>query len=171
MESASGITSTPGSAGDSPSTEPVGYSAPHRGLRPAERFCILGAVVVAVSLILPWYDVAFSNISRTALDSFGFAHVALLLTVASAVVLIVRASRGYVLPRPLSEGVLLAVAGAWACVLIAYLLLDRPEELEGSTNVGLRLGGFVALGGAVALIVGGLRLRRDPRLRRPRAGV
>jgi hypothetical protein len=171
MESASGITSTPASAGDSPSTEPAGTSGPRRGLRPAERFCILGVVVVAVSLILPWYDVAFSHISRTALDGFGFAHVALLLTLAAAVVLIVRAARGYVLPRPLSEGVLLAVAGAWACVLIAYLILDRPEELEGSTNVGLRLGGFVALGGAAALVIGGLRLRRDPKLRRLRAGV
>lgn len=119
--------------------------------------------MVAASLILPWYDVAFSQVAETGLESFGFAHLALLLTVGSAVGLILLATRGYLLPRPLSEGVLLAIAGSWACVLVAYLMLDRPEQLEGSTNVGLRLGAFVALGGAIALIVGGLRLRRDAR--------
>jgi hypothetical protein len=175
MESASGITWTRASAGDSPSSEPVpapaAETAAPRGLRPAERLCILGALVVAGSLILPWYDVAFTHISRTALDKFGFVHVALLLTVGSAVFLIARTTRGYVLPRPLSEGVILAIAGGWAAVLIAYLLLDRPEQLDGNTDVGLRLGGFVALGGAVALIVGGLRVRRDAQHRRLRSSV
>jgi hypothetical protein len=175
MQLASGITWTRASVADSPSPEPVqapaAETAPPRGLRPAERLCILGALVVAGSLVLPWYDVAFTHISRTALDMFGFVHVAVLLTVGSAVALIVRATRGYVLPRPLSEGVILAVAGGWAAVLVAYLLLDRPEQLDGSTNVGLRLGGFVALGGAVAVIVGGLRVRRDARVRRLKSSV
>jgi hypothetical protein len=175
MQLASGITWTRASVADSPSPEsgpPLPAATPtRRGVRPAERLCILGAVVVAASLVLPWYDVAFTHISRTALDKFGFVHVALLLTVGSAVALIVRLTRGYVLPRPLSEGVILAVAGSWAAVLIAYLLLDRPEQLDGSTDVGLRLGGFVALGGAVALIVGGLRVRRDARVRRLRSSV
>ena len=175
MELASGITWTRASVADSPSPEPAAApaaeTAPPRGLRPAERLCILGALVVAGSLILPWYDVAFTHISRTALDKFGFVHVALLLTVGAAVVLIVRATRGYVLPRPLSEGVILAAAGAWAAVLVAYLMLDRPEQLDGSTEVGLRLGGFVALGGAVALIVGGLRVHRDARIRRAKSSV
>jgi hypothetical protein len=175
MQSASGITWTQASAAGSPSSEraptPAADTAPSRGLRPAERFCILGALMVAGSLVLPWYDVAFTDFSRTALDQFGFAHVALLLTVGSAVALIMRAKQGYVLPRPLSEGVLLAVGGGWAALLVAYLMLDRPEQLEGSTNVGLRLGGFVALGGAIALIVGGLRVRRDARRRRLKSGV
>jgi hypothetical protein len=175
MQSASGITWTQASAVDSPSPEPApaptADAAPPRGLRPAERLCILGALVVAGSLILPWYDVAFTGISRTALDKFGFVHVALLLTVGSAVVLILRAKRGYVLPRPLSEGVLLAVAGGWAAMLVIYLMLDRPEQLEGSTKVGLRLGSFVALGGAVVLIVGGLRVRRDAQRRHLSWGV
>jgi hypothetical protein len=175
MQLASGITWTQASAADSPSSEPgpapaAGAARP-RGLRPAERLCVLGAVVVAGSLVLPWYDVAFTHISRTALDKFGFVHVALLLTVGSAVVLIVRATRGYVLPRPFSEGVILAVAGGWAAMLVAYLLVDRPEQLDGSTDVGLGLGGFVALGGAVVLIVGGLRVRRDAQIRRLRSSV
>jgi hypothetical protein len=171
----SGISWTQASAADSPSPErtptPAVETAPPRGLRPPERFCVLGALVVAGSLLLPWYDVAFTHISRTALDKFGFAHVALLLTVGSAVLLILRSTRGYVLPRPLSEGVLLAVGGVWAALLVTYLLLDRPEQLEGSTKVGLRMGGFVALGGAVALIVGGLRVRRDAQRRRLSSGV
>ena len=152
-------------------TAPGPASAPPRGLLPSERFCVLGAVVVVASLILPWYDVAFSKVAETGIESFGFAHLALLLTVGSAVGLIVLSTRGYLLPRPLSEGVLLAVAGGWACMLAAYLMLDRPEQLEGSTNVGLRLGGFVALGGAIALVVGGLRLRRDAQKPGAKPGV
>jgi membrane associated rhomboid family serine protease len=67
--------------------------------------------------------------------------------------------------------VILAVAGGWAAMLVAYLLVDRPEQLDGSTDVGLGLGGFVALGGAVVLIVGGLRVRRDAQIRRLRSSV
>jgi hypothetical protein len=139
---------------------------PRRPLLPAERLCILGAVVVAASLVLPWYDVAFSRVSETGLASFGFAHAALLLTVGAAVALILVLTRGYVLPRPFAEGVLLAIAGAWASVLVVYLMLDRPEQLAGSTEVGLRLGAFVALAGTLALVLGGLRLRRESLPRR-----
>ena len=55
----------------------------------------------------------------------------------------------------------LAAAGAWSAVLVGYLMLDKPDDILGRTNIHLRFGIFVALGGALALLVGGLRLRRD----------
>jgi protein-S-isoprenylcysteine O-methyltransferase Ste14 len=131
-------------------------------LRPAERMCVIGAVAVAASLLLPWYGIRFSGgLSVTGLDSFGFAHAALLLTVGSAVALIAHRLMGHTLPRPLERGTLVAVAGAWASLLVAYLMVDRPEELAGSTSIGLRLGAFVAMGGALIVLGAGIRLRRE----------
>jgi hypothetical protein len=132
---------------------------------------VLGALVVVGSLVLPWYDIAFSRVSQTGLGAFGFAHAALLTSVGAAIGLIMIIARGYSLPRPFSEGVLLVVAGAWASVLAVYLMLDRPDELAGRIDVGLRPGVFVALAGALAVIVGGLRVRREERTRRPDDGV
>ena len=136
-------------------------------MRPAERLCALGAFVVVASLLLPWYGIRFSGgLSVTGLDRFGFAHAALLLTVGSAVALIARRIAGRALPRPLGEGALIALAGAWGSLLVLYLLLDKPEKLAGSTSIGLRLGGFVALGGTLAILAGGLRLHRERSRRR-----
>lgn len=130
-------------------------------LRPAERLCGIGALVVVASLLLPWYGIRFSGLSVTGLDSFGFAHAALLLTVAAAIAVIARRLAGHSLPRPLREGSLIAIAGVWASALVGYLMVDRPDQLAGSTSIGLRLGIFVALAGTIVIVVAGIRLRGD----------
>ena len=135
-----------------------------RSLPPPARLAASGALVVAGSMLFPWYGIQFGpGPSQTGLDSFGVGQIALLLTVGAALYLIVRCGTGYELPRPLSEGGLLAAAGAWASALVAYLMIDRPESIAGHTDIHLRYGIFVALGGALALFVGGLRLRRKER--------
>jgi protein-S-isoprenylcysteine O-methyltransferase Ste14 len=143
-----------------------------RSLPPPARLAAVGALVVAGSMLLPWYGVQFGpGLSEAGLDSFGLAKVALLLTVGAAIFLIVRCAGGYELPRPLREGSLLAAAGAWSAVLVAYLMIDKPDVLGTDTSIHLRYGIFVALGGALAMLVGGVRMRRDEilaeRRRRP----
>jgi hypothetical protein len=133
-----------------------------RSQPPAARLAATGAVAVAGSILFPWYGVEFSSgLSLTGLDSFGLGQLALLLTVAAALYLIARCATGYELPRPLRQGSLLAAAGAWSAVLVGYLMLDRPDEIA---ELHLRYGIFVALGGSLAILVGGLRLRRDERI-------
>ena len=133
-----------------------------RSLPAPARLAAVGALVVAGSMLLPWYGIQFGpGLSQAGLDSFGLANLALLLTVGAAIFLIVRCAGGYELPRPLHEGSLLAVAGAWSAVLVGYLMLDKPDDISGFTNIHLRYGIFVALGGSLALLLGGLRLRRD----------
>jgi hypothetical protein len=136
---------------------------PIRSLSAHERLAALGAVIVVASLFLPWYGVTLAGgLVKTAVGTFGLIEAALLLTVGSAVLLIVACSRGYSLPRPLNEGALLVAAGAWSALLIAYRMLDRPDfELAGAGRVGLRYGIFIALIGAGLLAAGGLRERRE----------
>jgi hypothetical protein len=136
---------------------------PIRSLSAHERLAALGAVIVVASLFLPWYGVTLAGgLVKTAVGTFGLIEGALLLTVGSAVLLIVACSRGYSLPRPLNEGALLVASGGWSAILIAYRILDRPDfELAGAGRVGLRYGIFIALIGAGLLAAGGLRERRE----------
>jgi hypothetical protein len=153
---------------DSPSSEEPGG----RPLSPAERIVAAGAIAVGASLLLPWYGIPFSRgLSVTGLDSFGFAHAALLLTVGAAVVLIAREAAGHRLARPLRAGELVVVAGCWAALLTVDLMIDRPDELGNTTSVNLRFGAYVALAGCLAIAAGGLRMRAERRsaeARRPR---
>jgi hypothetical protein len=120
---------------------------------------MIGALVAIASPLLPWYGVPVSGgLSKTGFDQFGLAALAMMITAGAALVLIARGARGYVPPRPLGAGGLLIAAGVWIGVLVCYLIADRPEELAGSSNVNLRVGLFVALGGAVALVAGGMRV-------------
>ena len=138
-----------------------GIAATLRSLRGAERLAAIGAAAVPVSLLLPWYGYRFlGGLSQTGLDAFGFGQAAVLVTVAATLFLIVRCARGYRPPRPLSEGVLLIAAGAWMAVLLGYLMLDRPDQFE-PLEARLRYGIFVGLGGSLAVVVGGMRLRRE----------
>jgi hypothetical protein len=133
-----------------------------RPLSSAERIACAGAVAVAAGMLFPWYGIPFSQgLSVTGLDSFGFAHAALLITAGAAVVVVAREAAGRTLARPLRSAELVVVAGTWAAVLSGYLIADRPDELAGSTQVGLRFGVFVTLGGCVAIVVGGLRMRTE----------
>ena len=136
-----------------------------RSLAAHERLAVAGAAIVVASLFLPWYGVTLAGgLVKTALGTFGLIEAALILTVGSAAFLILSSTRGYTLPRPLDEGTLLAVAGAWSALLITYRIFDRPDfELAGAGRVGLRYGIFVALIGAALLVIGGLRKRREER--------
>ena len=133
-----------------------------RPLSPAERIVGAGAIAVCASLLFPWYGLAFSRgLSVTGLDRFGFAHAALLITVGAAVFLVAREGSGRTLPRPLRAAELVAVAGTWAALLCFFLIADRPDELGGRAEVQLRYGICVALGGCLAIVVGGLRMRTE----------
>jgi hypothetical protein len=115
------------------------------------------------STLLPWYGVPVGGgLSKTVFDDFGLAHLAMLITAAAVLVLIVRGSRGFVPPRPLGAGGLLVTGGVWMALLVVFLIADRPDAIAGSADVGIRIGPFVALGGAVAVVAGGLRVRRPP---------
>jgi hypothetical protein len=132
-----------------------------RSLGAHERLAALGIAIVAVSLLLPWWGITASGgLVKTPVGSLSFVEVAIVLTLVAAVYLIARAERGSTFPQPLHTGTLIAVAGAWTAVLIAYRIFDRPD-FPLTERVALRYGIFIALGGAALIIAGGLRRRRE----------
>ena len=56
----------------------------------------------------------------------------------------------------------MAAAGTWACLLVVFRLFDTPSGRLGRFEVDYdpRYGIFLALAGAVALAVAGIRHRR-----------
>jgi hypothetical protein len=134
-----------------------------RSLAEHDRLATIGALLIAASMLLPWYGVTVSGgLVKTGLTAFGLVQAALLLTVGSALALIVRTAWGLRPPRPIHAGTLLAISGLWSALLIAYRMADRPEfDIPGVERVALRYGIFVALAGAALLFVGGLRRRRE----------
>jgi hypothetical protein len=133
-----------------------------RPLSPAERIVAAGAIAVVASLVLPWYGIPFSRgLSVTGLDSFGWVNAAQLVTVGAVVVLIAREAAGLRLARPLHAAELVMAGGVWAGLLTAYLMVDRPDELGDIGSVNLRFGIFIALGGCLTIVFGGMRMRAE----------
>lgn len=145
-----------------PPTETPGWLRAVVGLRPIERLAGLGALACAGSTLLPWYRAPVDNLGKTAWGSFGFALLALLITVGAALALLLQSGRGRRPPTPLHEGTLLALAGIWSGVIIVYLMFDRPtfQLADFHQEYDLAYGEFVALVSAALLTVAGLRIRR-----------
>jgi hypothetical protein len=143
-----------------------------QGLGGNERIAVIGAAVMVGSLLLPWYESPISNdLVQTGFGAFGWAEGALILIAAATVFLALQGGGGYVPPRPLREWALFVAAGSWAAVIVLYRIADRPRfTLAGHDEpYDLHYAIFVALAGAVIIVMAGLRMRPRERAKRPRA--
>jgi len=133
---------------------------------------VVGAAVMVGSLLLPWYESPISNdLVLTGFGAFGWAEAALILIAAATVFLALQGGGGYVLPRPLREWALFVAAGSWAAAIVLYRIADRPRfTLAGHDEpYDLHYAIFVALTGAVIIVMAGLRMRPRERAKRPQA--
>ena len=143
-----------------------------RGLGANERVAVIGSAVMVGSLLLPWYQSPISNdLVLTGIGSFGWAEGALVLIAAATTFLALQGGGGYVPPRPLREWGLFVAAGSWAALIVLYRIADRPRfTLAGHDEpYDLHYAIFVALAGAVVIVVAGLRMRPRERAKRPQA--
>jgi hypothetical protein len=141
-----------------------------RGLGGNERIAVIGAAVMVGSLVLPWYESPISNdLVLTGIGAFGWAEAALVLIAAATTILALQGGGGYVPPRPLREWALFVVAGCWSALIVLYRIADRPRfTLAGHDEpYDLHYAIFVALAGAVIIVMAGLRMRPQERAKRP----
>jgi hypothetical protein len=142
-----------------------------RGLGGNERIAVIGAAVMVGSLLLPWYESPISNdLVLTGIGAFGWAEAALVLIAAATTFLALQGGGGYVPPRPLREWALFVVAGCWAALIVLYRIADRPRfTLAGHDEpYHLHYAIFIALGGAMIIVIAGLRMRPREKAKRPR---
>ena len=143
-----------------------------QGLGGNERIAVIGAAVMVGSLLLPWYESPISNdLVQTGFGAFGWAEGALILIAVATVFLALQGGGGYVPPRPLREWALFVAAGSWAALIVLYRIADRPRfTLAGHDEpYDLHYAIFVALAGAVIIVMAGLRMRPRERAKRPQA--
>jgi hypothetical protein len=143
-----------------------GWAQAFESLGPAERLAGAGALICVAATVLPWYRAPVSGLVRTGLGAFGFAEAALMISAGAALALLWQVAWGRRPPLPLHEGTLLSAAGVWSGLIVVYLMFDRPtfKLADFDQRYSLAYGIFVALGGAVLLVLAGLRVRRGEAL-------
>jgi hypothetical protein len=135
-------------------------------LDPEQRLAAAGAIALAISLLMPWWHAPLLDVGRSGVGKMTFLEVALLLISASVLVLLFNRAEGRRFHLPLSDGTLIAAAGAWACFLVVFRMLDPPSltvhTSKGAirTDYELRWGIVLALASSVVLLVSGVRARR-----------
>jgi hypothetical protein len=141
-----------------------------RGLGGNERIAFLGSATIVGSMLLPWFRAPVaSDLVQTGFGAFSFAEGALILVAAATTFLALECGGGYVPPRPLREWGLFVTAGVWAALIVVYRMIDRPDFQLASIDdrYELHYGIFVALGGAIIIVMAGLRMRPRERAKRP----
>jgi hypothetical protein len=137
-----------------------------------QRRVALAAVLVLVSLCLPWYskstagftgkDIQAAHEAKLAIFVPSFVEASIFLVAIAIVALMFfrGEQRGFHLP--FGDGIVVSVAGAWVGFLVFYRFIDQPSG--GKTNnlvysYDLSWGIFFGLLAAAFLIYAGTRLR------------
>jgi hypothetical protein len=126
-------------------------------VRLGELLALTGAVLIIVSLLLPWYEGSTSG-TLDAWDTFGAGVVLLIAGAAGALWLFIvtLTERGAALPVAASVwNVPLGIAALTSAVV---RVLERPDHATG-----LCAGAWLALAGAVAVLAGAWQSVRDER--------
>lgn len=148
----------------------AGARAVWSGLSPEHRHAGMAAVGLVLALFLPWYEktafvltdegelVAGSQ-SLSAFAVVSFVEGAVMLVAAAVLGLVYTRARALPFHLPGGDGTVIAAGGAWAAVLLAWRLFDKPDVEGRAVTVGVQWGWFVAFLFAAGLVGAGLRLR------------
>ena len=139
-----------------------------------EFLAVLGGLLLALGVFLPWYETNPDNRnanvdgatgSFSAFDAHPILRWLLLAAAAAPLILAWIIVRDHELSWP--RGEMTAVVGMIALVLVLYVgLVDRPGDPSG--QISIQFGWIVALLGIAAIIVGGaMRAGGTERPRKP----
>lgn len=127
-----------------------------RRLRLGELLALAGAICVIVSLFLPWYESSLGKLS--AWDTFGPSLVLLIAAAAAALGLVISTMTERSTALPVAAAVWSTLFGIVAVIAALVRVLERPEH--AST---LCAGAWLALAGAILMLVGSWQSLRDER--------
>jgi hypothetical protein len=147
-------------------------------MEPEQRLAALASLSLLVTMFFPWYGLQSLNRKTGAIYShnisaFGdvsFVEAAIFLVAAGVTVLLIARAEGREFHMPGGDGTVVAIAGAWAALLIFYRVFSRPSG--DGYPVGIEWGFFLAFVAAGTLAFVGWRMRASerpaPPLSRPR---
>jgi hypothetical protein len=130
-----------------------------RRIRLGELLAAAGAVCLIVALTLPWYENAEGKLS--AWSTFGPAVVLLILATIAALVLFFATLAEHTPALPVAAAVWGVLFGLMAVVAAIVRVLERPDHASS-----LCAGAWLALVGAVAVLLGSWQSIRDERTSR-----
>lgn len=125
-------------------------------LRVGELLAALGAASIVVSLLVRWYEAPVGELD--AWDTFGPAVVLLLATLCAALAMVVSAVTERSTALPVSTAVWSVLLGLIGVIAAIVRALERPEHAYS-----VCIGAWLALAGAVLVLVGAWLALRDER--------
>ncbi|HWX95884.1 MAG TPA: hypothetical protein VNZ01_03445 [Solirubrobacteraceae bacterium] len=124
-------------------------------MRVGEMLALLGATLVIVSLLLPWYGGSTPG-TLSAWDTFGAGVVLLIASACAALAMVASALTERSTALPVSLAVWSVVVGLIGVIAALVRLLERPDHASS-----LCAGAWLALAGAVAIPLGAWLALRD----------
>jgi hypothetical protein len=142
------------------------------GLAPEQRQVGLAAILVLVSLFLPWYEKSYTGIangklvpaheSKAAIFVPSFVEASIFLVAIAVLALTFFRGEGRAFHLPFGDGIVCTAAGAWVAFLVFYRFIDQPAGGTSKNIVysyDLHWGIFFGLLAAAFLVYAGTRLR------------
>jgi Na+-transporting NADH:ubiquinone oxidoreductase subunit NqrE len=124
--------------------------------RSGELLAAAGVICVVVALLEPWYQGPSGQLD--AWDTFGPAVALLLAATSAALALIVATVTERTVALPVALAVWTVLLGLIAVIAAIVRVLERPQH-----STGLCIGAWLALIGAVAILLGAWQALRDER--------
>ena len=143
-----------------------------RRLEPDQRLAALAALLLLLSMLLPWYQETGNAIvdgklasladSKNAFQVYSFVEASIFLVALGVLALLFARGERKAFHLPGGDGTVVLAAGLWVMFLVFYRQLDKPggrNEGPIQTSVGVQWGIFVAFLLGALLAYAGVRIR------------
>jgi hypothetical protein len=143
-----------------------------RALTSEQRLAAIAAILLLLSMLLPWYQETGNAIvggklariddSKSAFGVYSFVEAAIFVVVVATIALLWARAERKAFHLPGGDGTIIMAAGLWVMFLIFYRQLDKPNgRKEGliQTSVGVQWGIFIAFLLGALLAYAGYRIR------------